>query len=163
MSDEIIKKYFIKDEELTSINQDKLGAKDVVNNIISIIDTTKPPFAISVNGKSGIGKSSIINMVAEKYENLPEEYNVKKINIWKNETTLKQILDENCVQSVQYVANINNNAVLNNADIANNVQSTAISSDANAQKSVDSETEKQNLIDDYYNSDAYIEEDKKEE
>lgn len=163
MSDEIIKKYFIKDEELTSINQDKLGAKDVVNNIISIIDTTKPPFAISVNGKSGIGKSSIINMVAEKYENLPEEYNVKKINIWKNETTLKQILDENCVQSVQYVANINNNAVLNNADIANNVQSTAISSDANAQKSVDSETEKQNLIDDYYNSDAYIEEDKKED
>ena len=90
-----MKKYFIKDEELSSINEDKLSSKDISNNISEIIDNTKPPFAISVTGKSGIGKSSIINLVAEKYEKNTDEYNVEKINLWKEEESLKSILDCN--------------------------------------------------------------------
>ena len=91
---ENLKKYFIKDSELTSIDQDKLSSKDIAKNIGLIIDNTKPPFAVAVTGKSGIGKSSIINLVSEKYKNNPENYNVQKINVWKDEEiSLKSILN----------------------------------------------------------------------
>ena len=86
MSEEMnLKKYFIKDEELSSINEDKLSSKDVVKNITEIIDTTKPPFAIAVTGRTGSGKSSLINLVAEKYNKNTDDYNVEKINVWKQE------------------------------------------------------------------------------
>ena len=98
MNDKIkLKKYFIKDEELTSTEEDKLNAKDVAKNISLVIDNTKPPFAIAVTGQSGIGKSSAINMVAEMYEDRVDEYNFQKVNVWKEEASLKDILETTCV------------------------------------------------------------------
>ncbi len=108
MNDKIkLKKYFIKDEELTSIKEDKLNAKDVAQNISLVIDNTKPPFAIAVTGQSGVGKSSAINMVAEMYENRVDEYNIQKVNVWKNETSLKDILETTCVTREQDNERIN--------------------------------------------------------
>ncbi len=131
MSDELkIKKYFIKDEELSSISEDRLSSKDVAKNIATIIDNTKPPFAISVTGKSGIGKSSVINLVAEKYSENADNYNVEKINVWKQEESLKNILDSNYAQTV--TANVMNNA----------------------QNTVDAEKARQELLNNYYNQDA---------
>ena len=131
MSEEIrFKKYFIKDEELSSINEDRLSSNDVVKNISTIIDNTKPPFAVAVTGKSGIGKSSIINLVAEKYSENTVDYNVEKINLWKQEEPLKNILDNSFEQNV----------IVNNATVMQNVE--------------DAEKARQNLIDSYYNQEA---------
>ena len=115
-----LKKYFIKDEELSSISEDKLSSKDVVKNITEIIDNTKPPFAVAVTGKSGIGKSSIINLVCENYDKKTDEYNVEKINIWKQEESLKTILDNSFSQTV--TANVVSNA--QSSDIAANAEET---------------------------------------
>ena len=95
------KKYFIKDEELTSLEADKFSSKDIAKNIEMIIDNTKPPFAMAITGKSGIGKSSIINFVAENYSKDSENYNVQKINVWKQEKTLKDILDSDYESMLQ--------------------------------------------------------------
>lgn len=122
-----MKKYFIKDEELSSINEDKLSSKDIANNISAIIDNTKPPFAVTVTGKSGIGKSSIINLVAEKYNENTDEYNVEKINVWKKEDSIKTILDRE-------IAGSSNNVVA-------------------IQNAQETEQARQNLIDSYYNQD----------
>ena len=131
-----LKKYFIKDEELSSISEDKLSSKDVVKNITEIIDNTKPPFAVAVTGKSGIGKSSIINLVCENYDKKTDEYNVEKINIWKQEETLKTILDNSFSQTVT-------------ANVVSNAQSYDIV--ANAEET---EKARQKLIDSYYNQEA---------
>ena len=105
---EDFKNYFIKDVELNSIEEDKLSAKDIAENVNIIIDNTKPPFSVAVTGKSGIGKSSIINLVKEKYEEDTENYNVQKINVWKNEElSIKEMLDSNFIQNVQIVSNEN--------------------------------------------------------
>lgn len=122
-----MKKYYIKDEELSSIKEDMLSSKDIANNISAVIDNTKPPFAVAVTGKSGIGKSSIINLVAEKYNENTDEYNVEKINIWKEEDSIKTILDRD-------IAGSSNNVV-------------------NVQNAQESEQVRQNLIDSYYNQD----------
>ena len=131
MSEEMnLKKYFIKDEELSSINEDKLSSKDVVKNITEIIDNTKPPFAIAVTGRTGSGKSSIINLVAEKYNKNTDDYNVEKINVWKQEESLKNILDNSYTQTVT-------------ANVVTNTQSAE-----------EAEKARQNLIDSYYNQEA---------
>ncbi|MBR2786016.1 MAG: hypothetical protein IKD76_00685 [Clostridia bacterium] len=102
MDDKIkLKKYFVKDEEITSTEEDTLNASDVAENISLVIDSTKPPFAIAVTGQSGVGKSSAINMVSEMYETMPYEYNVEKINVWKEETSLKEILENKCIAKNQ--------------------------------------------------------------
>ena len=100
------KKYFIKDEELTSIDQDRLSAKDIVKNLKLIIDNTKPPFSIAVTGKSGVGKSSVINLLTKQYEK-NDEFNVNKINIWKKEESLKTILEDNCAEKIKVIRNAN--------------------------------------------------------
>lgn len=89
---EKLKKYFIKEEELNSIEEDKLSSKDVAENLGLIIDNTKPSFAIAVTGKTGLGKSSAINILTKKYENDNENYNLQKINVWKEDASLKQLL-----------------------------------------------------------------------
>lgn len=122
------KKYFIKDEELTSISEDKLSSKDIAKEIELIIDNTKTPFSIAVTGKSGSGKSSIINLVTEKYKQDSEFYNVKKINMWKEEnSSLKSILDENYarnnnVENIEEAENIqiNNQNIEKNEEVINN-------------------------------------------
>ncbi len=88
-----LKKYFIKDVELTKLEEDKLDYKDLVKNIELIIDNTEPPFNIAVIGKSGTGKSSIINFLTTKYKNDPENYNVEEINVWKNNISIKDFLE----------------------------------------------------------------------
>ena len=85
---EVIKKYFVKDEELTSREQDRLSSRDVAKNINMIIDNTESSTTIAVTGKSGSGKSSIVNIVTGKYENDLENYNVSKINVWTGDTNL---------------------------------------------------------------------------
>jgi len=87
------KKYFLKDSELKSIEEDRLNQKDIVKNLNLIIDNTKPPYNIALIGKWGIGKSSIINLLLNKYKNDTENYNVEEINVWKENTSLKNILD----------------------------------------------------------------------
>ncbi len=79
------KKYFLKDTEISSIDEDKFNQRDVVNNISLIIENTNSPYNIALIGKCGIGKSSIINLLLDKYKNNNENYIVQKINAWKCE------------------------------------------------------------------------------
>ena len=64
-----------------------------MKNLNLIIDNTKPPFNVALTGKWGIGKSSIINLLLNKYKNDTENYNIEKINVWKEKTSIKTILD----------------------------------------------------------------------
>ena len=133
------KKYFIKDEELSSVSEDKLSSKDVVKNITAIIDNTKPPFAVSVTGKSGIGKSSIINLVAENYKEKTDDYNVEKINVWKQEDSLKSILDSSFTQTVTVNAE--------SIETKNNTTNSSVSE----QKADDFDNTREVILNDYFN------------
>lgn len=150
-----LKKYFIKDDELSSINEDRLSSKDVVKNISTIIDNTKPPFAISVTGKSGIGKSSIINLVAENYKEKSDDYNVEKINVWKQEDSLKSILDSSFTQTV--TANVE----------SINAQNATTNTLVNEQKSEDFDNTREVILNEYFNqssvNDKKLEKDEKKE
>ena len=117
---EKIKKYFIKEEELNSIEEDKLSAKDVAENLGLIIDNTKPPFAIAVTGKTGLGKSSAINILTKKYENDSENYNLQKINVWKEDTSLKQLLAQSNNETIRDNSVVNNTAENQSNVIDNN-------------------------------------------
>lgn len=87
------KKYFLQDNELSSVDEDRLNQKHVAKNLNQIIENTKPPYNIALLGKCGTGKSSIVNLLLNNYKENSEEYNIKKINVWKNNKTLKEILD----------------------------------------------------------------------
>ena len=119
------KKYFIKDEELTSIDQDRLSAKDIVKNLKLIIDNTKPPFSIAVTGKSGVGKSSVINLLTKQYEK-NDDFNVNKINIWKKEESLKTILEDNCAEKIKVIRNANVESVASVNEYAETVDKSDI-------------------------------------
>ena len=80
-----IKKYFLKYSELVSIDDDKFNQKDVVDNLRIIIENTNPPYNIALIGKWGIGKSSIINLLLNKYKMDSDNYIVQEINAWKYE------------------------------------------------------------------------------
>ena len=79
------KKYFLKDSELINIDDDRFNQKDVVNNLRIIIENTNPPYNIALIGKWGIGKSSIINLLLNKYKKDKNNYIVQEINAWKYE------------------------------------------------------------------------------
>jgi len=82
---EKIKKYFLKDSELISVDDDRFNQKDIVNNLRMIIENTNPPYNIALIGKWGIGKSSIINLLLNKYRKDDKNYIVQEINAWKYE------------------------------------------------------------------------------
>ncbi len=82
---EKIKRYFLKDSELISIDDDRFNQKDIVNNLKMIIENTNPPYNIALIGKWGIGKSSIINLLLNKYRKDNNNYIVQEINAWKYE------------------------------------------------------------------------------
>jgi hypothetical protein len=79
------KKYFLKDSELISIDDDRFNQKDVVDNLRLIIENTNPPYNIALIGKWGIGKSSIVNLLLDKYRKDSDNYIVQEINAWKYE------------------------------------------------------------------------------
>lgn len=81
----ITKKYFLKDSELVSVDDDRFSQKDVVNNLRMIIENTDPPYNIALIGKWGIGKSSIINLLLDRYKKDSNNYIVQEINAWKYE------------------------------------------------------------------------------
>lgn len=80
-----MKKYFLKDESLSSIDRDFFRHQDVSNNIKEIIENTEAPFSIAVIGKWGLGKSSLINMVISALAKEKDKYQILKINAWKYE------------------------------------------------------------------------------
>lgn len=79
------KKFFLKDSELISIDDDRFNQKDVVDNLRLIIENTNPPYNIALIGKWGIGKSSIVNLLLDKYRKDSDNYIVQEINAWKYE------------------------------------------------------------------------------
>ena len=125
-----LKKYFLEDVELTSIDEDKLGYKNVVRNLEHIIDETETPFNIALTGKSGTGKSSIINFLTEKYKNDIENYNVEKINVWKDDVSLKEYLDSTF--NVKSAEDTSNND--QNEESANSSKENAKVQETNANK-----------------------------
>lgn len=79
------KKYFVKDEALHGIDNDKFHYADISKVLSDIIDTNSPPFNIAIIGKWGLGKSSLINLVTDRYKKQPQKYCVQEINAWKYE------------------------------------------------------------------------------
>lgn len=84
--------YFIKDAEISDIQNDKFKHIDIANNIINIIENNTTPFNIAIVGKWGLGKSSLINIVKQHF-NGKKEYIIEDINAWKYEKeALKRVL-----------------------------------------------------------------------
>lgn len=79
------KKYFLKDSELKSVDDDFFRHQDVTNNILRILRNNEPPYNIAIIGKWGLGKSSLINMVLNAIEKEPDKYTKVQINAWKYE------------------------------------------------------------------------------
>lgn len=79
------KKYFLKDNALTSVDDDFFRHQDVTNNIIKILETTNPPYNIAVIGKWGLGKSSLLNMVTKHIDSDKNHFMKIEINAWKYE------------------------------------------------------------------------------
>lgn len=94
-----MKNYFIKDEALSSVDQDSFGHVDIANNIKNMIEYTDAPFNVAIIGKWGMGKSSLINMLKKVLEQAKTDvYMIQEINAWKYQkeefgrTFLKQLL-----------------------------------------------------------------------
>lgn len=79
------KKYFVKDEALHGIDNDQFHYADISKVLSEIIDTNIPPFNVAIIGKWGLGKSSLINLVTDRYKKQPQKYCVQEINAWKYE------------------------------------------------------------------------------
>lgn len=79
------KKYFVKDESLHSTDGDMFNYADISKVLDDIIVTNEPPYNVAVIGKWGLGKSSLINLVAERYKKNPTDYFIQEINAWKYE------------------------------------------------------------------------------
>lgn len=79
------KQYFLRDEEIHSVNEDYFRHRDVAKNITRILETNNPPYNIAVIGKWGLGKSSLINLVTDTLMDESEKYIKIDINAWKYE------------------------------------------------------------------------------
>lgn len=79
------KKYFVKDESLHSVDGDMFNYSDIAQVLDEIISTNEPPYNVAVIGKWGLGKSSLINLVTERYKKDEKKYQIQEINAWKYE------------------------------------------------------------------------------
>ena len=100
MKKEKEKNYYLKDSALVSVDDDFFRHQDVANNILHILKHTTPPYNIAVIGKWGLGKSSLINMVAHSIDQEPDNFLRVDINAWKYEKEalakvfLKQVMQD---------------------------------------------------------------------
>ena len=79
------KKYFVKDESLHGNDGDMFNYSDIAQVLDDVISTNEPPYNVAVIGKWGLGKSSLINLVTERYRKDGKHYQVQEINAWKYE------------------------------------------------------------------------------
>lgn len=79
------KRYFVKDESLHSVDGDMFNYSDIAQVLDDVISTNTPPYNVAVIGKWGLGKSSLINLVTERYRKNETHYQVQEINAWKYE------------------------------------------------------------------------------
>lgn len=79
------KKFFVKDESLHGTDGDQFNYADIAHVLDETISTNEPPYNIAIIGKWGLGKSSLINLVIEKYRKDLAHYQVQEINAWKYE------------------------------------------------------------------------------
>ena len=118
MNNNEMKKYFLSDKEITSFEEDKFNQKDIVNNIELIMENSNTPYNIALIGKNGIGKSSITNMLLEKYKNDSDKYIVQEINVWKNEEeSLKDIFVKELCEKAKEILSKEENVIYLNAPI----------------------------------------------
>lgn len=125
------KKYFVKDESLHGVDNDRFNYADIAHVLDETISTNEPPYNIAIIGKWGLGKSSLINLVTEKYKKDSAHYQVQEINAWKYEKEslrkvfLKQLWQGISDQKVQSFETIRK-------EIANIVKSELPPEDKNA-------------------------------
>lgn len=82
-----MKKYFLKDKSLNSVDDDQFRYQDFANNLRKIIECNEAPFNIAIVGKWGLGKSSLVNMALAplRKKGNKNEYLICDINAWKYE------------------------------------------------------------------------------
>ena len=97
------KKYFLKDSYLLSIDDDKFNQSVIIKNLRMLIENSEPPFNIALIGKWGLGKSSIINLLLDKYKNSKNnDYIIGEINAWKYEKeTMGKVFLKQLLQGVK--------------------------------------------------------------
>ena len=75
---------YIKDKEINLDKNDLLGAKPYVDALHKIIETSDTPFTIGLFGGWGVGKSSIIRTIQEKFkEDKKSDTTVFIYDAWK--------------------------------------------------------------------------------
>ena len=89
---------FFKDKAITTINKDKLGRSKFVNQLYELIkkcNTSKTSFTIDINGKWGDGKTSIINLLKEKFSDKEDKnYTFIDFDVWKVSKNKENINDK---------------------------------------------------------------------
>ena len=61
------KNYFIKDVSLDGVAGDIFKYADMSKILCKIMGTNTPPYTIAIIGKRGLGKSSLVYFVTDKY------------------------------------------------------------------------------------------------
>ncbi len=68
-----------QDKEIKKLNEDRLFG-EFLSNLEKIINSIQPPYVIALMGEWGRGKSSLMNVLADR---LKERYKFVKFNSWK--------------------------------------------------------------------------------
>lgn len=79
------KKYFVKDESLHGTDNDMFNYSSIAQVLDDILSTNTPPYNVAIIGKWGLGKSSLINLVTERYRKDRKHFQIQEINAWKYE------------------------------------------------------------------------------
>lgn len=106
---------FFKDKAITTINKDKLGRSKFVDRLYELIkkcNTSKTSFTIDINGKWGDGKTSIINLLKEKFSDKEDKnYTFIDFDVWKVSANKENIDNEIYLQifdKIKYFKNKDN-------------------------------------------------------
>ncbi len=85
---------------LKNIEEDRLGTEKLIKQVVNIIDNhpSHIPYAISINGGWGTGKSTLLNFLEKDLDK--EKYTIIRFNSW--DTTDKNLLIRNLFEEVQY-------------------------------------------------------------
>ncbi|UDK97043.1 hypothetical protein EYB33_12340 [Lysinibacillus sphaericus] len=85
---------------LRDIEEDRLGTQKLIKQVVNIIDNHPSyiPYAISINGAWGTGKSTVLNFLENDLDK--EKYTIIRFNSW--DVTDENLLIRNLFEEVQY-------------------------------------------------------------
>ncbi|MFW9873899.1 MAG: P-loop NTPase fold protein [Candidatus Thorarchaeota archaeon] len=92
------------DDPFEFIEEDHLGYKEFLKQIVDLIHIVNPPFSIALNGDWGTGKTRLLELLSRQ-EIIKEHYHVIRLNIWEleNHPNFLKAFSDIGLKSVEYI------------------------------------------------------------